>query len=192
MHAGRTEALSKVLNAPFTWTSPDVHVVPAPAELEVLGLVPSDEKSASGDCTGSARSGPPAVPAGCHCLAHCNGCVWLTAHLCLPIGRHCQTSLSCKAYQISSCALITQHKVPIACEAAPSIAVGGHKLLPCLVVEDNVHCLWPRVPEHYTACSTDNPAHCLGQVPNEAPVQPKLCFIQCLNGVCFLFLSLAE
>ena len=48
VHAGRTEHVGQQLQAPFEWQAMDVHVVDAPAHLATLGLVPIQNKSASG------------------------------------------------------------------------------------------------------------------------------------------------
>lgn len=46
--AGRTEGVSTALQSPFRRSSPDVHWLPMPPHLQALGLVPLDDKSASG------------------------------------------------------------------------------------------------------------------------------------------------
>ena len=48
MGAGRTKSVDQHLLAPFRRAAPTLHVVPAPPGLQSLGLVPSDDKSASG------------------------------------------------------------------------------------------------------------------------------------------------
>lgn len=47
--AGRTESLATVLQPPFRWSPPAVHVLPMPPHLQAIGLVPLDDKSASGN-----------------------------------------------------------------------------------------------------------------------------------------------
>lgn len=46
--AGRTEQAASKLQSPFQWSPPTVHVIEAPALLQHMGLVPQDDKSASG------------------------------------------------------------------------------------------------------------------------------------------------
>lgn len=54
VNAGRTEGLDKMLQSPFEWCPPAIHVVQLPPGLQDLGLVPRESTSASGQWCASA------------------------------------------------------------------------------------------------------------------------------------------
>ena len=122
-------ALSKVLSPPFSWTPPDVHVIPAPAEVGVLGLVPMDQKSASGDYIGPLHSVcfPKAVPIGVHCLAHWKPVSGSLGVSVCPLDAIVMPQRLAQHINIILRNHDRAHKAPTASEAAQSMAVSGQQ-----------------------------------------------------------------
>lgn len=76
-----------MLQAPFSWRPPDVHVVPTPFDLQGLGLVSMDDKAASGE---------HALPLGCLklCPLLQTPCCLVCQHGALQVQMPCPVGVS--------------------------------------------------------------------------------------------------